>query len=155
MAAWEDQLARVRRYHERFKAIRGGKAPNYESVDYWIDDIHTFFVHCFHVFDHIKNDPNYTKSNKSKLSEALSKPEMQLCSDICNGTKHLVRNVAPASGAQPQFTKKVYYANISQGLGGGEKATGGLTVYVQHGADMLDAFDVATNALKVWEDFVK
>ena len=89
MSNYESQLERIKRYYKRFKNINNGR-PHTDSTDYYMDDIFSFFINCYHLKDWLINDPSYTKRKKSEIEKYITKTEsLSICADICNGLKHL------------------------------------------------------------------
>ena len=53
MERYREQLARTRRYYERFKKLNDGKAQE-PSSEANMDDIYAFFQNCYHLKDWLK-----------------------------------------------------------------------------------------------------
>lgn len=53
------------------------------------DELITFFMHCWHLKDHLKNDPTVERSLHVRLCKrAHSSPILKATKEIANGTKH-------------------------------------------------------------------
>lgn len=53
------------------------------------DELITFFMHCWHLKDHLRNDPTVERSVRKRLCDAAHKaPALQYARQIANGTKH-------------------------------------------------------------------
>lgn len=153
--AYAEQLERVRRYHTRFREITQG-TQNSSSVDECMDGIYGFFQNCYHLKDWLKNDPAYTKHTPQQI-EALvtSNSALAICADLCNATKHLRLSQPPRSGSVPAFGTKNVGVQITDSLSGGDTTvTVAIHVEVNHGGKTLDAFQLATDALRAWEGFI-
>lgn len=81
---WQGQYALMMRYYER--ALETDDKT--DELDFWI----AFFQNCFYIKDWIVNEKrNEDSSLRKKLNEFINNNyEMQVCRDLCNGTKHLV-----------------------------------------------------------------
>src|SRR5690348_14911189 len=84
-----DQYKRMMRYFERFRRINEGKAHD-EHSDNNRDDACSFFIHCYHLKDWIKNDPETGVSEEALINFVNDNESIKICHDICNGVKHLV-----------------------------------------------------------------
>jgi hypothetical protein len=53
------------------------------------DELITFFMHCWHLMDHLKNDPTLEGALRKRLCDVAYKaPALQYARKIANGTKH-------------------------------------------------------------------
>ena len=59
-------MARARRFFGRFKRLNDGIGHDRESDEY-IDDIYAFFQACYHVKDHLIDDPAYAKHSNEQI----------------------------------------------------------------------------------------
>jgi hypothetical protein len=51
----------------------------------------TFFLHCWHLKDHVKNDQAIERVIRDRVHTAVHEaPELMLCRDIANGLKHFI-----------------------------------------------------------------
>jgi hypothetical protein len=63
------------------------------------DMMWSFFQHCWHVKDWLRNDPLASAAQKqAAIKMAHRSRTLKICRDLCNGTKHL-RLDRPGSGA--------------------------------------------------------
>jgi hypothetical protein len=78
---WRGQLARIHRWHERLHlaAVRGSQDLE--------DFAFTFFQNCYYLREWLQKTCSMSKSEIDTLF--TSSKELELCRDICNGTKHL------------------------------------------------------------------
>lgn len=155
MERFREQLARTRRYYERFKKLNDGKAKE-TSSEANMDDIYAFFQNCYHLKDWLKKDPAYTFHSAKEIEDHISNSrELSICADICNGSKHLTFDWAPRSGAEPKFGRKIESEGTVLTDGKVVDRSFAMFVEVEHGGDRLDAFQLATAALKSWDSFLK
>lgn len=89
---YRDQLDRTRRFLDR---VMGSHASEVEFQDMmW-----SFFQHCWHLKDWVKNDPLASPAQKtSVIKQAHNATCLRVCRDLCNGTKHLGLDRKPSSG---------------------------------------------------------
>ena len=84
MAAYQDQLTRVRRFLAR---IEQHNRPH----DEYDDDMWSFFQNCWHVKDWIKYDPGVPSSVRTSIeATVMGSPHLMICADLANARKHLV-----------------------------------------------------------------
>jgi hypothetical protein len=158
MARYIEQMDRVHRYFRRFERVNdGGEFDRPE--EYLLDDIHAFFQNCYHLKDWLRNDSEFTKHSKQQIEEYVTNtPELAICADICNSTKHLKLKDDPRSGALPVLGNKDIAIKLTDRLGENSAEeipqTISMKVEIIHNGATLDAFDVAKKALQAWERFV-
>ena len=160
MPRYLEQLDRLRRYFGRFQRVNDGGEFD-RPVEDLLDDIHGFFQNCYHVKDWLKNDPAFTKYTGQQIEQYVtSTPELAICVDICNSTKHLHLTSPPRSGALPALARKHITIDITDVISTGPEPAEevpqkiSMKVEIEHNGAILDAFDVATKALRAWESFV-
>lgn len=154
MAKYEEQLARVKRYYERFKRLNDGKATE-ELSEADVDDVYAFFQNCYHLKDWLKNDPAYKSHTPQQIEGHVnSTPDLCICADICNGSKHLSLNRL-RSGSEPVFGSRIESACEVIVPGRVVKRTFAMFIVVEHQGTRRDAFELATAALHSWETFIK
>lgn len=93
-----DQIDRIRRFVERVTAPRVNEDWERFIADYQ-DDVFSFFQHCWHLKDWIRNDPELSGEQKKRIIEAAEHSKvLAIANDMANGTKHL-RLYEPKAGA--------------------------------------------------------
>lgn len=94
---YRHQLDRVRRFRGY---LEGPHANDVEFQDFmW-----SFFQHCWHLKDWVQHDPLASATQKAAVqSAAYASPQLVICQDMCNGTKHLQLD-RPQSGAGAQHS---------------------------------------------------
>ena len=93
---WQDQRARVGRWHKRLTAISFG-IPTDVSKAEALDDVYAFFMNCCHLRDwNIKSGFRQQAEVDAFVGSNLA---LSLCRDICNGLKHFRIEPARASTA--------------------------------------------------------
>jgi len=81
---WEVQLRRVERWHQRAMRILNpheGLAGE-EAIDF----LYAFFQSAYHMRDWLQNSGAASKASLDALMSANH--SLQLCRDVCNGSKH-------------------------------------------------------------------
>lgn len=87
---WKEQLERIKRYAERVRSVI--YYVKYDRpADFFVDDVHAFFVECHSFKDWLINDPSYDDYSKREIENFVTcNFELALCADVANGKKHLV-----------------------------------------------------------------
>ena len=162
MSRYLEQFERSERYYERFRKLNEGLTEvadpgpqsNYiASTNDHVDDIVSFFIHCYHVKDWIKNDPEVPKDVQQKVEGYVNNTcTLKLCADICNGAKHFSLD-RTRTGSQPKFVGSDHKMQINEG---GNCAPGSysLKLRIEHNGETLDAFKLATRAMESWKKFL-
>jgi len=146
---WEEQLARVQRYHARFKEANDG-AEMRVTAEYAADDMHAFFQNCYHLKEWLKNDPGFIEKTDDEIEDYVTAtPCLALCADICNGMKHLSLT-RDRSGSEPQFSGR----QIHVWEGGPMHGRIALKLSIEHNGVIIDAFTLATECLAAWNAFL-
>lgn len=145
-AKWEQQLQRTKRYLQKFRQVNDGR-PHDQHASNYDDVVITFFQHCYHVKDWIKNDPacGSWSSVESFINATL---ELAICADICNATKHLTLKTQ-RSGSTPQITGSHLQLNI-----GGEIPAISIKYEIDASDGPMDAFELAEKCVAAWDQFV-
>jgi hypothetical protein len=90
---YRHQLDRVRRFLDRFEG------PNANDVEFQ-DIAWSFFQHCWHLKDWVRNDPLASDAQKTAIIDQVhASAVLKICRDLCNGTKHLGLDRRPGSGS--------------------------------------------------------
>ena len=155
MSNYQSQINRAKRYYSRFKQINDGREHDSFSETYF-DDIYTFFMHCYHIKDYLKNDPGYTTHTNQEIEDYISNtPSLALSADICNGMKHLNFNRPPRSGSIPDADSGKIELKFTDSLDGSKTDIKvSCKVIIKHDGSEKDAFDVATDAMNAWDSFI-
>jgi hypothetical protein len=140
MSRWDEQWERVQRYLER---LQGYMVPHDVDGHRVLDDAYAFFQNCHHLKDWLKNDPESGLTGQEVEAVVSGSPDLKLCADVANGTKHLSLNRKSRTGHSS--TSIVGDVNIITGEG----VTHHFRIVV--GGSDLNAAKVARNAVKEWE----
>jgi hypothetical protein len=91
LSGWREQYDRMRRSLDRLTAYAEGRS--FADSNEARDALFHFFQDAYHLKDWLKNDVTAQKHAVEDLFGSKRPPGllvMQLCADLCNGTKHLV-----------------------------------------------------------------
>jgi|HubBroStandDraft_1064217.scaffolds.fasta_scaffold354682_1 hypothetical protein len=94
---YRHQLDRARRFLERVLSDYEG-LEDINEIEFQ-DMMWSFFQHCWHIKDWLRNDPLASEAQK-QVAIDMAHPAggaLLICRDLCNGTKHL-RLKDPSSG---------------------------------------------------------
>lgn len=103
-----EQVERTRRYLNKIRLIYSGVECHELIFDKEAheDDVHSFFVHCYHIKDWIQQLAIKTPP-KGALDEFInSHHEMKVCTDFCNGSKHCRLERKMRTGKQPHIAQR-------------------------------------------------
>jgi len=106
-------------------------------------------MNCYHLKDWIRNDPAAVLVANRVEGYINNNPELSLCADICNGLKHL-QLYRERSGESPEFGRKKAKLDIGKG-----PIIIALKYEITTNTGIIDAFDLATKCMKLWEYFIK
>jgi hypothetical protein len=151
-----EQLRRAERYLGRLRyAYEGIQEPSVIfSIDDPLDDCISFFMHCYHVKDWIKEIYCTSKEEKQALEDYINgNPELGICADICNGSKHYQLRSEFRSG-QAQEVKATGHKALTYLTG-----TGGLEVHrcrfsVVSEDGVIDALELAEKCMELWNEYL-
>ena len=88
---YRQQLDRARRFLDLVSQAGNADWTEMDDVEFQ-DMMWAFFQNCWHVKDWIKNDPVLPQSAKDQaIALSHQSPELMMCRQLCNGTKHLER----------------------------------------------------------------
>src|SRR4051812_45562561 len=90
-SAYGQQLARARRFLERYRRIRAVESsPDRPPLDVIEDEMWAFFQNCWHVKDWLRHDPSVSEAVKDAAWNAVTASQpLMICADLANGIKHL------------------------------------------------------------------
>ncbi|MCX6101157.1 MAG: hypothetical protein NTV92_07020 [Candidatus Bipolaricaulota bacterium] len=142
----EEQWMRVKRYFERLKMLsRAGRVHDAASENY-VDDIYSFFIHCYHLKDWISGDPT-SPLRDSVSSFGRDSESFQICRDLCNGAKHLALDSPHSDLAKPGLWRKHVDFKVSTRIFS-------MRIFVQTRAGEREAFEIAEECMREWQAFL-
>ncbi len=142
------QIDRTRRYLKRLRDIYTGVPYIEETREYYVDDVLSFFIHCHHIGDWIENTNKVGITRDHLLAFIRAHPELRICADLCNQTKHCRLTSKWTDG-----THLVSRTFESSGRNGVIHTTKGkFTVHSE--GKFFDALDLAESCLRLWDEFV-
>ena len=87
---WIEQFERMKRYASRVRQLIYQVTYD-RSADFYVDDVHAFFVECHSFKDWLRNDKSFNEYTNREIESFISENyELSLCADVANGKKHLV-----------------------------------------------------------------
>jgi hypothetical protein len=128
---WLVQYRRMRRW-------RGRMAAPEDDPDYELDNIHAFFIACFHLRDWLVNDPELPfEVQQAVVPFVKGALPLHICEHLANGLKHLVLR-------DPRLQTPIM-------LSTGETPT----VSIRGGEVLGDAATVADRCIQAWDGFLR
>ncbi|WP_206192218.1 hypothetical protein, partial [Vibrio cholerae] len=153
IGSYDNPYARASRYLERIKMVYEGVDCYFPSAEYFHDDVYSFFIFCFHIKDWLKSDTRLNISSASVEAYIKDHIELQLCADICNGTKHFVQTPGRVrTGEQPM----VYRANAiitTYPLGSGISPSGAVfksSFGINTNGEIVDVLELGNRCMELW-----
>lgn len=155
MQSYIEQYERVKRYLQKIQN------QNRSQVEYK-DDLNSFFQNCWHLKDWLKNDTrskNIIGDIENEINDTCI--FLMICADLANGTKHLKLRDQRIDG---KFTKiDVTICPPPAMAYTGSKPSGFIelegsvsyTYTVETNQGELNALDVANEAFKEWESYLR
>ena len=111
-----------------------------------------FFMNCYHLKDWIRNDDSVSDEVKDKVEDYINQNRcLSYCADIANGLKHLKLNKQTRSGEKMDKMSSLY----SITLGSGPEIVRVKYTFIKEDDSELDAFTLAKDCVKKWNDFLK
>jgi hypothetical protein len=106
---YRHQLDRARRFLDRVEA-------SLDQVEFQ-DMMWSFFQHCWHVKDWVDHDPLASPAQKNNvIAQAHASAPLQVCRDLCNGTKHLLHDQPTWTGARQEYVNTTIVPGQSSSL---------------------------------------
>jgi hypothetical protein len=143
---WQEQYDRTRRWYERFAEIHSGKEHD-RSSDNYRDDVHAFFVNCYHLKDWLYGDTASGLSKDAVERAVQASLDLRLCGDLANGVKHMKLSRTPRVSKDTALGRTAFALDV---------ASGQIRADYEVSADgqTYDAFEIATRALVDWDAFL-
>ncbi|HMG18403.1 MAG TPA: hypothetical protein VK573_06745 [Gemmatimonadales bacterium] len=109
------------------------------------DTMFSFFENCWHLKDHVKNDPAVPQHVRQSIEDDVAHYEaLKIAADIANRSKHLhLRN-------PPRLDAKVTAYHIKAYEGSDQDASASYDITLGNGS-VKDAVTVARQAVADWE----
>jgi hypothetical protein len=86
---WQEQYYRMQRSYQRLLQASQGTDPTAQSSEDVRDTLYHFFQDTYHLKDWIGNDSSVATGHRLDVQYVNNRSILQLCADLCNGTKHL------------------------------------------------------------------
>lgn len=147
---YREQYDRMKRWLDRFEILDTGRQHNVSSDNY-IDEIYAFFMNCYHLKDWLKQDVSVPETIQQCVENHINQNRaLTLCADLCNSLKHLVLSSRRKSDEDPTFGKKGFSLELGAG-----PAMIALKYQVETTGEPIDAFQLASDCVDAWDDFLK
>lgn len=150
LSGWKEQYSRMVRSLDRLRSIASGGLS--ASSDDARDSLFHFYQDAYHLKDWIKNDSSISSTD---IEEVINVTEpLQVCADLCNGTKHLDLQRSRSGDSSTVFATQsviVRPATIGSGLGA-DPALHGWTV--ESNGKHYDAVELADVVVAEWESWL-
>ncbi len=144
---WQGQYDRLLRWHQRISEYPVTK-PSSPEADEYLDFVLAFFLNCYSLRDWLSKSGAATKVDLDDLFRRNF--DLQLCRDICNGSKHLKADRNPSVDGDPSIVREVvpdpYY---------GELAYPGPRLVVVTGDHQRDILELAKSCVDAWRNFLQ
>ncbi|QJQ20758.1 hypothetical protein HG549_12750 [Pseudomonas sp. SK] len=148
-----EQLNRAKRYLGKIERFYSGVISSAcHDEDAYLDDMLSFFIHCYHVRDwaihgaalHSREIDAFINSHES----------LKICTDLANGSKHCKLTRAPRTGCQPSIANGgVEYSTWYARDGGGEGLKCSYVVMSKGVA--MDALQLGRDCIALWDQFLE
>jgi len=145
-----EQFERVQRYHQRLQEIEHGRVHDRPS-DFYDDEFLTFFLHCYHLKDWIKNDDLVPESARENVENFIEENQcFHYCADIANGAKHLKLN---RRRVDEKITKGPRHFELELTVGKKDAIIREKYSFLI-GSLKIDGYELATECLQKWQKFI-
>lgn len=145
---WRAQYARVARWHNRVTKIGRAKSrANDNDMEAEHDFVYAFFQTCYHLRDWLQHSGAV---ERAKLDDFFrDNKEMQVCRDICIGTKHL-RVDKPSVDSSFNIGREYVPAEWP-----GDRPHINERWFIIAGDTKYDIFELADRCMELWKQFLK
>lgn len=151
LSGWAEQYGRMKRSHARLSEIAQGRLA--ASSDEARDALIHFFQDAYHLKDWIRNDDLVVAGDvEAHISET---PQLSLCADLCNATKHLRLNRPRTGDTSTAFVGQDVTVHPAT-IGSGQAFSPALHGWrVQSAETILDALTLADDVVRAWERWLQ
>ncbi|MBD2455523.1 hypothetical protein H6G80_15720 [Nostoc sp. FACHB-87] len=145
---------------ELFGKVYRDKDKLHESVssqdqDRIADAVFNFAVTAYHVKDWLKQEAAKTFTDEDVEDYVSSCEVLNICRDLCNGSKHRVLNKPPRSTATGTGNSPLKVSMASITASSSIPVTGFTPVIATAGGNEYNILDWADQVASKWEDFFK
>ena len=138
---WHGQLDRTTRWYERIQALARQKSSYLIELED-LDIVFAFFQNCWHLREWVELSRDIPQEEISTFIS--SHPELQVCRDIANGTKHF--HVTKPS-VDPEFS--IYMEIVPPYVKGDPRHTWHVIA-----RDKYDLLELASACMALWKQFL-
>lgn len=147
LSGWREQYDRMQRGLTLLRSVAEGEV--YASSDEARDALFHFYQDAYHLKDWVKNDDSVkTADDVERFINGT--PDLQLCADLCNGTKHLSLNRSHTGDLSTTFGTQGATVRPAP-VGSGRPAAPHLHAWsVTSGGTEHDALELASRIVETW-----
>jgi hypothetical protein len=143
---WQGQYERVKRWHRKVQEI-GVRRKRADDTEEEHDYIYAFFQNCYHLRDWLQNSGAVAQLPLQAFFR--DNAPMQMCRDICNGTKHYEID---RPSVDSHFSVGREYVPASAP---GNRPHVSESWFIICGAEKLDLFELADSCMHLWDGFLE
>jgi hypothetical protein len=144
---WRTQFSRTCRWQARVQEIRaecGRVGVRQDFEDY----LYSFFQNCFHLREWLSKSGAVSDSELKRLF--ASHTELQLCRDICNGTKHMTIS-KPSIDADFYTFREYDWFHIPSPA---DTPYAAENFMIRAAGRKQDMFELADRCMEIWHEFL-
>jgi hypothetical protein len=130
--------------------IYSGVPYNRSQRECYVDDVHSFFIHCHHISDWIVTLNKLEITSKNVDQFIRQHRELQICADLCNGTKHCRLSRQTWTRVQPHLVSTSFE---SDGVNGVFHTMRG-KFEIMIAGEFRDALVLAEECMSLWDGFL-
>lgn len=145
---WHGQFERTVRWHNRVMNISEERR---QSGDLWEhqDFVNAFFQNCHHLREWLIKSGVVSQHDVDTLVH--NHVELQICRDICNGTKHMEINRASVDKDFTIFREYDHFHVPAPDDGPHSMEY----LVIRSGQHKYDLFDLVHRCMMIWDDFLR
>ena len=153
-----EQYKRVLRWYKRFKEINDGKRLD-DDFNCQDDDMLAFFMNCHHLKDWViqdffveASDPDiakYCRLRDEVVRFVDSNECLMICSNICNGAKHLRRQESPHFKESLRVRTEIHIDETIK-----NPPVKRVWKITSESRKEWDAFELTSECVKKWHEFL-
>lgn len=153
---WQEQYYRMKRSYQRLLQASQGTDPTAQSSEDVRDTLYHFFQDAYHLKDWIGNDSAVaTTGRRLDVQYINNSTILQLCADLCNGTKHLSLSRTRTGDLSTGFSSQ--NVNVYLSTAGSNQSPG----HVEHSWEVTcnnvnyDAVQLAGDVITEWDNVLR
>jgi hypothetical protein len=153
-----EQLERAKRYLSKLRySYEGIQEPSAMfSIDNPTDDCISFFMHCYHIKDWVKQLYCSTKEERQEVEDFIdANEELKVCADLCNGSKHFkLRSASSYRSGEPQAVAVTDHQLVIYATGSRSMELHKCTFSITSDSASYDALQLAESCMILWKEYI-